>query len=124
MATLDQQIDFIVRYHHELSKPDSSRPLKSASTLGCCYFLAGLLGLLPYICVNKNDIRTALAASIAIEAVVLFVFGYVKTGVNVGWKKWKKNLLGALLMVAVGAVAAGIAVGLITAVNWGEHISG
>lgn len=124
MAPLDKQTDFIVRYHHELSPPDASRPLKSASTLGSSYFMAGLLGLLPYICVKRNDIKTALAASVAIEAVALFVFGYVKTGVNVGWGQLRKNFVGALLMVAVGAVAAGIAVGLITGVNRGEHISG
>ena len=123
IASLDQQTDFIVRYHHGLLPPDSSRPLKSASTLGSCYFIAGLLGLLPYICVQRDDIKTALAASIAIEAVALFIFGYVKTGVNVGWGKLRKNFLGALLMVAVGAAAAGIAVGLITGVNKGEHIN-
>lgn len=72
---------------------------------------------------QRDDIKTALAASIAIEAVALFVFGWVKTGVNVGWRAWRKNSVGALMMVAVGAVAAGIAVGLITAVNHGERIS-
>ena len=123
MAPVTAQIDFIVRFHHGLTPPDNSRPAKSASTLGSCYFLAGLLGLFPYICVPKHDIKTALAASITIEAVALFAFGYVKTGVNVGWGQLKKNLVGALLMVAVGAVAAGIAVGMITAVNKGEHIS-
>lgn len=101
--------------------------LKSATTLGSSYFIAGFLGLFPYMIVKRTEIKEALYASIAIEAVALYLFGYGKTGINVGWKgreSMGKALWGALTMVLVGAVASGIAVGLITAVNRGEHVSG
>ena len=74
-----------------------------------------------------NDVYRGLYISIGIEAIALLVFGYLKTGVNVGWRTrgniWKAYK-GAVQMLLVGAVAAGVAVGLIMAVNKGEHISG
>ena len=118
--------DFIMRFHYQISEPDSKRRYKSASTLGISYFLAGLLGLLPYIFVPKDHIKLGLYISIAIEAVALYVFGYVKTAINVGWrskeKVWKA-FKGAIYMVLVGAIAASVAVGLIMGVNKGQHIS-
>lgn len=84
--------------------------------------MSGFLGLLPYILVHASDVDTALYISIGVEAVALFVFGYVKTAINVGRREWKKNLVGALSMDVVGAVAAGTAVGLIKAVDGSEHI--
>lgn len=77
--------------------------------------------------VHRDQIKEALIASIAIEAVALYVFGYCKTSINVGWmgkENVKKALWGAIIMVAVGAIASGIAVGLIKAVDSGEHVSG
>ena len=89
--------------------------------------MAGLLGLFPYMVVKRTQTKDALYAAIAIEAVALYVFGYCKTGINVGWKG-KGNIMkafwGAASMVIVGAVASGLAVGLIILVNSKEHISG
>lgn len=76
--------------------------------------------------VQRTHIKEALYASIAIEAVALYVFGYAKTGVNVGWKGREnvtRAVVGAVIMVAVGAIASGIAVGLITMVNTSEHVA-
>lgn len=126
-TSAEKQTEFIARFHHQLKEPDNKRPFKSAGTLGACYFFAGLIGLFPYICVPANDVYKGLYISIGIEAIALFVFGYLKTGVNVGWRtrgKIWKAYKGAFQMLLVGAVAAGVAVGLIMAVNKGEHISG
>ena len=123
----EKQTEFIVRFHHQRSKPDNRRPFKSACTLGVCYFMAGLIGLLPYMWVPKYDVYRGLYISIGIEAASLLVFGYAKTAINVGWKTgmniWRA-CKGAFQMLFVGAVAAGVAVALIIAVNKGQHISG
>ena len=88
--------------------------------------MAGLLGLFPYMVVKRTQTKEALYAAIATEAVALYVFGYCKTGINIGWKgkeNVKKAFWGAVSMVIVGAVASGLAVGLIILVNSKEHIS-
>ena len=75
--------------------------------------------------VHRSETKKALYAAIAIEAVALYVFGYVKTGFNVRWRgkeKVMKAFLGAAMMVVVGAVASGVAVGLIMAVDRSEHV--
>lgn len=77
--------------------------------------------------VQRTQIREALWASVAVEAVALWGFGWVKTGVSVGWRgrgNVRRGVGGAVMMVAVGAVASGVAVGLITGVNRGEHVAG
>ena len=55
-------------------------------------------------------------------AVALFVFGWVKTGVVVGWRG-RQNIIqalkSALQMVAIGGVAAGAAIGLVRAIGHG-----
>ena len=126
-SSISEQASFIVRFYHELRVPDSGRIFKSSSTLGVSYFVAGLIGLIPYMAVNRTQVKKALHISIAVEAVALAVFGYCKTGFNIGWVKKenvKKALWGAVIMVIVGTLAAGIAVGLITGVNKSEHIAG
>lgn len=76
--------------------------------------------------VKRTETKKALYAAIAVEAVALYVFGYCKTGINTGWKG-KENVIkafwGAASMVIVGAIASGLAVGLIIAVNSKEHIA-
>ena len=126
-SSLEGRTKFIMQFHHQRPEPVNNRRYKSASTLGVCYFLAGLLGLLPYVFVPKDHIKLGLYISIAIEVVALYAFGYVKTAINVGWHSkeniWKA-LKGAIYMVLVGAIAASVAVGLITGVNQGQHITG
>jgi len=122
----EAQTDFVMRFYHGLSAPDSGRYFKSATTLGSSYFIAGLLGIFPYMVVKRTETKKALYAAIAVEAVALYVFGYCKTGINTGWKG-KENVIkafwGAASMVIVGAIASGLAVGLIIAVNSKEHIA-
>ena len=126
-TSAEAQTDFAMRFHHQLSPPDTGRYFKSATTLGLSYFLAGLIGIFPYMVVKRNQTKEALYAAIAVEAVALYVFGYCKTGMNIGWRG-KENIVkafwGAASMVLVGAVASGIAVGLIIAVNNTAHVTG
>ena len=126
-SSLEGRTKFIMQFHHQRPEPVNNRRYKSASTLGASYFLAGLLGLLPYIFVPKDQIKLGLYISIAIEVVALYAFGYVKTAINVGWHSkgniWKA-FKGAVYMVLVGAIAASVAVGLIIGVNKGQHVTG
>lgn len=123
--TPETQAAYLVRFHEGRNKPDNGRPYKSAGTLGACYFLAGLIGLFPYILVPAKAVYLALYISIGLESIALLVFGYLKTAINVGWKT-TENIrrcgIGAFQMLFVGAVASGVAVGLIMAVNSGQHI--
>lgn len=76
--------------------------------------------LIPYFCVQRNQVYVALYWSIGVMAVALFAFGWVKTGVVIGWRG-KENVWagskGALQMVMIGGAAAGAAVGLVRAIG-------
>lgn len=70
--------------------------------------------LLPYLFVS--DVGTGLKWSLAVMAVALFVFGWVKTGVVSGWRGRQKVAAcakGGVVMVVVGGLAAGAAMGLV-----------
>jgi hypothetical protein len=62
----------------------------------------------------------ALYCSVAVMAITLLVFGYIKTAVVRGWSG-KDNILagvkGGIQMVVVGAFAAGAAIGLVRLIN-------
>lgn len=115
-------VDFLVRFHHQAAEPDAARPFVCALTISMGYFLGGLVPLIPYFCVHRNQVYLALWWSIGVMAVALFAFGWVKTGVVVGWRG-RSNILagltGALQMVMIGGTAAGAAVGLVRAINHG-----
>lgn len=76
--------------------------------------------LIPYFCVQRSEVYLALYWSIGVMAVALFAFGWVKTGVVIGWRG-KDNvwagIKGALQMVMIGGAAAGAAVGLVRAIG-------
>lgn len=110
----DLLVDFITKFEHGAEEPASSRALTSALTIALAYFFGGLVPLLPYLFVS--DVLSGLYVSVAVMAVALFVFGYLKTGVVVGWRGSRcvgKSLLGGLQMVVVGGAAAGAAMGLV-----------
>ena len=81
--------------------------------------------LLPYFCVQTDEVLLALYVSIGVMAVALFAFGWVKTGVVSGWRG-RKNILagviGGVQMVLVGSAAAGAAVGLVRAIDRGQDV--
>jgi VIT1/CCC1 family predicted Fe2+/Mn2+ transporter len=111
-------IDFVMQFQHCTEEPAASRAFTSAITIALGYFLGGLLPLIPYFC--TRDLLTGLKASIGVMVFALFTFGYVKTGVVVGWhggRNIRMGCWGGLQMVIIGSVAAGSAMGLVTAFN-------
>jgi VIT1/CCC1 family predicted Fe2+/Mn2+ transporter len=111
---------FIMQNHFQATKPDTTRPYLSALTLGISYFAGGFVPLIPYFAVARNAVLTGLWWSIVLMALVLLIFGYVKTGVVRGWSgrdNYNACTGGALQMLVVGTLAAGSAVGLVRLIN-------
>ncbi|KAK0641127.1 VIT family-domain-containing protein [Cercophora newfieldiana] len=124
LAASPKRIDFLMRFQHCAEPPASSRALTSALTIALAYFLGGLLPLVPYFCIGSGEgkLYEALVVSVGVMAVALFVFGYVKTGVVVGWegaRAVRKAVFGGVQMVLVGGAAAGAAMGLVKAFDVG-----
>ncbi|KLU92140.1 vacuolar iron transporter Ccc1 [Magnaporthiopsis poae ATCC 64411] len=102
------------------AEPSSSRAFLSGLTIAMGYFLGGLLPLLPYLCVPRNDLATGFAISVAVMAVALFSFGYAKTCMVCGWRgprSVRQGLVGGLQMVVVGGAAAASAMLLVKLFN-------
>ena len=115
-------LDFLMRFHHQMPEPEGSRPFVCAATIAGGYFFGGFIPLLPYLCVKRNEVAIGLWWSISVMAVALFAFGWVKTGVVVGWRggeNIRQALKSAVQMLIIGGVAAGAAVGLVRAMNHG-----
>jgi VIT1/CCC1 family predicted Fe2+/Mn2+ transporter len=109
-------VDFIMKFQHCAEKPDSSRAIVASITIALGYFLGGLLPLLPYIFVGRHEVYKGLYMSIGVMVVALFVFGYTKTCVVIGWRGGKKIRSGCVegvKMVVVGSIAAAAAMGLV-----------
>lgn len=113
-ASHDRLLDFLMDVHHKESAPDCNQAWISAVTLGLGYFVGGFIPLVPYFIVEK--VVEALWWSVAVMAVTLLVFGYVKTCIVRGWRG-RDNVLagvrGGVEMCFVGGVAAGAAVALV-----------
>ena len=111
---------FLMRFSCQVIQPDSVQPAKSALAMGLGYALGGLLPLIPYFAVHKDQVLTALWWSIGVMALTLLVFGYGKTGVTSGWGG-QRNVLrcirGAIEMLVIGGIAAGAAVGITRGIN-------
>ncbi|KAK0617257.1 VIT family-domain-containing protein [Immersiella caudata] len=124
MSASPKLIDFLMRFQHCAESPSSSRALTSALTIALAYFLGGLLPLIPYFCVGSGEgkLMEGLYISVGVMAVALFLFGYVKTGVVVGWegaRAVRKCVFGGVQMVVVGGAAAAAAMGLVKAFDVG-----
>ena len=119
----EELLEFLMSFHYQEAKPQTSRPYVSAGTIATGYFFGGLLPLMPYFFIKHNDVLKGLWWSIGVMVVVLFVFGYGKIVADEGWKgreNMVKCLRSALEMVVVGAFAAGAAVGLVRVFNHGS----
>jgi VIT1/CCC1 family predicted Fe2+/Mn2+ transporter len=115
--------DFVMQFQYCAEKPAATRALTSALTIALAYFLGGLLPLLPYFFVGKNQVYEGLYISIGVMVFALFTFGYVKTCVVVGWegsKKIREGCFGGIQMVIVGSAAATAAMGLVKLFNHDE----
>jgi len=116
-------VDFVMQFQHCAEEPASSRALTSAITIALGYFLGGLLPLIPYFCVERNRVYQGLYISIGVMVIALFIFGYVKTCVVVGWegdRNIRAGCYGGVQMVIVGSAAAGAAMGLVRLFNHDE----
>jgi VIT1/CCC1 family predicted Fe2+/Mn2+ transporter len=98
-------VDFMMRFELGLERPDPSRGLTSALTIGGAYVVGGLVPLAPYFFVA--DARAALPWSVATTLAALFAFGWAKGRVTSG-----KPLRSALYTTMVGSLAAAAAFGI------------
>lgn len=101
----DRWVDFMMKFELGLERPDSTRALKSAFTIGLAYILGGLIPLCPYFI--SDTPRSGLEQSIVLTLISLFVFGYVKGRFTVA-TPWKS----AFQTLTIGAIAAGAAYGI------------
>jgi len=128
IATLFQELatspdglqSFLMRNHYGMAEPKTSRPWICAITIGCGYLFGGLLPLIPYFAVHQGQIRDAFYASLAIMIVALFTFGYLKSGLDKGWKG-KDNVKSAFfeagMMLLIGGAAVGLSILVILGIN-------
>ncbi|TDZ29018.1 Vacuolar iron transporter cccA [Colletotrichum spinosum] len=118
LSTSPRLVDFLMQFHHCEQEPASNRAFISAMTIAAGYLLGGLVPLFPYFFVPSEDVHLALYVSVAVMAVALFVFGYIKTCIVSGWhgsRCVRQGVVGGLEMVIVGGAAAGAAMGLVKA---------
>lgn len=83
-------------------------------TIAAGYFFGGLVPLTPYFLAETN--RIAFLWSIAVMAVALFAFGYVKT-VLVGEGSKVLCAKAGVQMMVLGGVAAAAAMGCVMAIG-------
>ncbi|KIW29813.1 uncharacterized protein PV07_05600 [Cladophialophora immunda] len=115
----DKIVNFIMSFEYTLPEPASSRAFTCALTIALGYFIGGFVPLLPYF--FTDNITKALVWSIGTMGLALFLFGYVKTCVNVGWHRRRhiwQGVLGGAQMVFVGGAAAGAAMGIVRAFDY------
>ncbi|PKS12868.1 hypothetical protein jhhlp_000208 [Lomentospora prolificans] len=118
LASSPHLVDFLIKFSHCALEPPTNRAFTSALTIAMGYFLGGFIPLVPYFFVHH--VLQGLYISVAVMALALFLFGYVKTCVVSGWRGSHRvlhGLFGGLQMVIVGGVAAGAAMGLVMAFN-------
>jgi len=105
-----QWVEFMMRFELGLEKPDPKRALTSALTIAGAYVVGGMIPLSPYIALG--GVRTALAISVIVTLIALFVFGGVKgrfTGAPIARSAFQTMLIGGLAATAAFAIARLIA---------------
>jgi vacuolar iron transporter family protein len=95
-------VDFMMKFELGIEVPDPRRARDSALTIALSYVLGGLVPLSPYFLIKS--VPNALLASIAVTAVALFVFGYIKGRFTVA-----RPVRSALQTLVVGGFAAAVA---------------
>jgi vacuolar iron transporter family protein len=99
-------VDFMMRFELGLEEPNPRRALQSATAIASAYIAGGMIPLAPYMAVN--DKRDGLFLSIAVTAVALFVFGYIKghfTGTRPIRSAMHTTLVGGLAAAAAFLIA-------------------
>jgi len=123
-APSENVVDFVMKFEHCANKPAASRPLTSGTTIALGYLIGGLVPLLPYFFVGPTQVYEGLYISIGVMVIALFIFGYVKTCVVIGWRgdrNIRAGCWGGVQLVCIGGLAAACAMGLVKAF---DHISG
>jgi len=95
-------VEFMMRFELGLEMPDPGQALRSALTIAGAYIAGGLVPLGPYFVTSTT--QAALWPSVAVTAVALTIFGYVKGRYTSG-RAWR----GALETLVVGGLAAAAA---------------
>lgn len=95
-------INFMMRFELGIEEPKPQRAFGSAATISGAYIAGGFIPLGPYML--SPDTHSAFLASIAITAVALFVFGYIK-----GRMTSVAPMRGAWQMLVVGGLAGAAA---------------
>jgi VIT1/CCC1 family predicted Fe2+/Mn2+ transporter len=99
----------MMRFELGLERPDPRRALTSAATIAGAYAAGGFIPLGPYILFPR--VSLAFAASIAITALALATFGYVKahfTGTSPVRSSGQTVLIGGLAAAAAFLIARAI----------------
>lgn len=104
-ANPEKYVDFMMRFELGLEKPDKSRELKSALTIGLSYIVGGFIPLAPYILIP--NMQSALLVSVSVTLVALFVFGAIK-----GKFTGAPTLRSGLQTLLIGGLAAAVAFGI------------
>ena len=116
LAEPTKVVDFLMRFHHQLTEADyaPSRAYASSLTISLGYFFGGLVPLLPYL--FFSSVERAFFTSVLVMALALFAFGSTKTslvGESSQWICFKNGMQ----MVMLGGVAAGAAMGCVKAIG-------
>jgi VIT1/CCC1 family predicted Fe2+/Mn2+ transporter len=99
-------VDFMMRYELGLEQPNPRRALNSALTIAGAYIAGGMIPQSPYMVVK--DARTGLMISVAVTAVALAIFGYIKgifTGTRPARSALHTTLIGGLAATAAFGIA-------------------
>ncbi|KAG5439283.1 hypothetical protein PCANB_001582 [Pneumocystis canis] len=103
-------VNFIMRFDLCLQKPSLRTAWFSAITIGISYFIGGLIPLVPYFVFYDNTVM-GFKVSVVIVAIVLFIFGYLKSVYLIG--SIKRSIYSAFQTLFVGIIAAGSAFGIV-----------
>lgn len=102
-------VDFMMKFELGLEEPDPRRGLYSAVTIAGSYIAGGLIPLLPYML--ESTVASALPASVAVTALALALFGYMKgrfTGAHPVRSAAQTTVIGGLAAGAAFAIARAI----------------
>ena len=99
-------VDFMMKFELGLEKPERSRAIISALTIGGAYIAGGLIPLLPYM--MMPDATLALYVSVLITMSALAIFGFVKgrfTGSGGGRSAFQTVMIGGIAAATAFALA-------------------
>ncbi|KAJ4165156.1 hypothetical protein LMH87_006802 [Akanthomyces muscarius] len=94
---------FMVDFSLRLERPNIHRAWISGVTMGLSYLVGGLIPMIPYFVMPH--VGQAFLVSIAVTAVILLIFGYVKNYVAI--RNHRAGLWGAIQTLIIGVLAAG-----------------